>query len=178
VAGLSFLADACALIMFHGRSAEGMTDTGRSVMEEGDVFVSPITVWEITRKVSLGKLIRPVPADYSGDFSAWLSDAGYRMLPLSWSDCERANSLPDLHKDPMDRMLIAAALGHDMTIVTNDRLVAVWRSHNLVARKKTPVGPIQSFPPCVTRNDREGRSSWRITPNSFARSTPPLDVAT
>ena len=37
MAGLSFLADACALIIFHGTGAERMTDAGRSVMEEGDV---------------------------------------------------------------------------------------------------------------------------------------------
>lgn len=123
MAGLSYLADACALIMFHGRAAASMTEAGRNVMEDGDVFVSPITVWEITRKSALGGLARPVPADYMGGFSSWLSDMGYRVMPLTWDDCERANGLPDLHKDPTDRMLIASALGNDMTIITNDRVI-------------------------------------------------------
>jgi PIN domain nuclease of toxin-antitoxin system len=124
VAGLSYLADACALIMYHGRGAASMSEAGRLVMEEGDVFVSPITVWEITRKAAMGKLARPMPADYSGRFSSWLDDTGYRVVPLTWDDCERANALPDLHKDPMDRMLIASALGNGMTIITNDRVIA------------------------------------------------------
>jgi len=49
---------------------------------------------------------------------------GYRTLPLSWEDCERATGLPDFHKDPMDRMLIAAALTNNLVIVTNDRMIA------------------------------------------------------
>jgi PIN domain nuclease of toxin-antitoxin system len=126
VAGLSFLADACALIIFHGRAGAGMTDAGRRIMEEGDVFVSPITVWEITRKAGLGELASPMPKDYAGGFASWLSNVGYRMLPLSWDDCERANGLPDLHKDPMDRMLVGSALTNDLTIVTNDRVIAMY----------------------------------------------------
>ncbi len=42
------------------------------------------------------------------------------------SDAERANTLPPIHKDPMDRMLIAQALNAGMTIVTIDRLFATY----------------------------------------------------
>ena len=87
-------------------------------MADGDVFVSPITVWEITRKVALGKLARPMPPRYVGSFASWLEGIGYRVMPLAWDDCEVANGLPDLHKDPMDRMLIASALRNDLTIIT------------------------------------------------------------
>jgi PIN domain nuclease of toxin-antitoxin system len=126
VASLSFVADACALIFYHGLGGLRMTDVGRKVMEEGDVFVSPVTVWEITRKASLGKLMTPMPRDYVGNFASWLDDAGYRILPLSWADCEQANQLPDLHKDPMDRLLIASALANNATIVTNDRIIVQY----------------------------------------------------
>lgn len=47
-----FLADACALIVFHGYG--------------GAVFVSAIAVWEVTRKIALGKLTRPTPPDSTG----------------------------------------------------------------------------------------------------------------
>jgi PIN domain nuclease of toxin-antitoxin system len=124
MAGLSFLADACALIMYHGRAAESMTKAGRRAIEDGDVFVSPITVWEITRKSALGKLARPMPRHHVGSFSTWLEDIGYRVMLLTWDDCELANGLPDLHKDPMDRMLIASALRNDMTVITNDQIFA------------------------------------------------------
>jgi PIN domain nuclease of toxin-antitoxin system len=117
---LIFLADACALIVFHGFGAAGMSTAGKRAMEDGDVFVSAITVWEITRKIALGKLARPTPPGFIGSFSASLEQSGYRPVPLDWQAAEAANALPEHHKDPMDRMLIAIALGQGLTIVSND----------------------------------------------------------
>jgi PIN domain nuclease of toxin-antitoxin system len=117
---LSLLADACALIAFHGYGGETMSQAGKTALSTGDVFVSPITVWEITRKVALGKLDRPCPPGFNGSLAAWLRSAGYRPLPLSWDAAERANALPNHHKDPMDRMLIATALERGCTIITDD----------------------------------------------------------
>jgi PIN domain nuclease of toxin-antitoxin system len=117
---VSLLADACALIVFHGYGGQTMSHAGRAAMGSGDVFVCPITVWEITRKVALGKLERPTPPGFHGSLSEWLRQAGYRILPMTWDACEGANALPMHHKDPMDRMLIALALDRGMTVVTDD----------------------------------------------------------
>jgi PIN domain nuclease of toxin-antitoxin system len=56
---LNFLAEACALIAFHGYGGQTMSAAGRKAMAEGDIAVSPITVWEISGKIALGKLERP-----------------------------------------------------------------------------------------------------------------------
>jgi PIN domain nuclease of toxin-antitoxin system len=117
---VSLLADACALIVFHGYSGQTMSEAGKAAMSSGDVFVCPITVWEISRKIALGKLERPAPPSFNGSLSAWLRHAGYRVLPLTWDTSEQANTLPMHHKDPMDRMLIALALDRGMTVITDD----------------------------------------------------------
>lgn len=117
---MSVIADASALIVFHGYRGETMSDAGKAAMAASDVFVSPITVWEISRKVAMGKLERPAPPGFNGSLAEWLRQAGYRVLPMSWDACERANALPMHHKDPMDRMLIAAALERSMAVVTDD----------------------------------------------------------
>ena len=117
---MSLLADACALIAFHGYGGETMSLAGKTAMASGDVLVSPITVWEITHKVALGKLARPCPPGFNGSFSAWLRSVGYRPLALSWNAAERANELPMHHKDPMDRMLIASALERGYPVITDD----------------------------------------------------------
>jgi PIN domain nuclease of toxin-antitoxin system len=117
---LNFLADACALIVFHGYGGQTMSDPGRQAMMHGDVFVSPMTVWEISRKVALGKLARPAPPGFNGSLSEWLREAGYRVMPLSWDDCERANALSMHHKDPMDRILVATALERALTVISDD----------------------------------------------------------
>jgi PIN domain nuclease of toxin-antitoxin system len=121
---LTLLADACALIVFHGYAGQSMSSAGKAAISTGDVFVSPITVWEISRKIALGKLPRPAPPGFNGTLSEWLHHAGYRTLPLTWDTCERANGLPMLHKDPMDRMLIAAALDRSLTVITEDEVFA------------------------------------------------------
>ena len=43
-----------------------------------------------------------------------------QMLPLEYRQHTRAYTLPDIHRDPFDRMMIAQALDHDLTIVTCD----------------------------------------------------------
>jgi PIN domain nuclease of toxin-antitoxin system len=121
---LTFIVDACALIVFHGYGGQTMSEAGKLAMTHGDLLVSPITLWEITRKVALGKLQRPAPPGFNGSLAAWLREAGYRAMPLGWDDCERANGLPMHHKDPMDRMLIATALDRGMTIISDDEIFA------------------------------------------------------
>ena len=101
-----------------------MSGAGKAAMVDADVFVSPITVWEILRKVALGKLARPTPPGFDGPLAAWLRGAGYHLMPLSWDNSERANTLPMHHKDPMDRMLIATALDRAITVITDDEIFA------------------------------------------------------
>jgi hypothetical protein len=60
-----FLADACALIVFHAEGGAGMSAAGLAAMRGGDVAVSALTLWEITRKVAQGKL-PPVPIGADG----------------------------------------------------------------------------------------------------------------
>ncbi len=119
----SAFADACALVNFFAASGAGMSDAGREAML-GEVFVSSITVWELTRKAKLN-LLPPLPEE-NGSFAAWLARSGFVPSPLGWGDAERANTLPMLHKDPMDRMLIAQALSAGRPVITSDILFEAY----------------------------------------------------
>jgi PIN domain nuclease of toxin-antitoxin system len=114
-----YLADACALIVFLASpDPERIMPNAAPLMRRKDIRVSPITVWEITRKVALGKLPSvwgPYPS-----LSLLLRAQGYSVQPLGLDEAEQANRLPPLHKDPMDRMLIATALRHDLAVLTDD----------------------------------------------------------
>jgi PIN domain nuclease of toxin-antitoxin system len=115
----AYLADACALIVMLAGEAVG-PELKRVLIEEA-VYVSPVTVWEITHKASLGKL----PAVFGPDgLRPLLKKQFFEPLPLVWDDAEEANRLPWHHKDPMDRMLIAQALRRDLIILTSDRIFA------------------------------------------------------
>ncbi len=121
---MTLIADACAIIAFHLYGGETMSAAGRTAMSSAEVFVSPITIWEITRKIAIGKLEPPSPPRFAGSIAGWLRSAGYRPLPLSWDAAEQANRLPPYHKDPMDRMLIAAAQERGLAIITDDAIFA------------------------------------------------------
>ncbi len=123
-----YLADACALLAYFSKLGV-LTPAGRAAMR-GDVSVSPITVWELTHKASVGKL-PPLPTE-NATFVGWLEAEKFRVQTLTWADAERANRLPPIHRDPMDRMLIAQALNAGLTIITNDAnfpaygVVTIW----------------------------------------------------
>ena len=83
---------------------------------EPDVRVSAVTVWEIAIKQALGKITAPA------DLPERVRDSGFRELPIGFAHAIAAGRLPPIHKDPMDRMLIAQALNTGLPIITDDRL--------------------------------------------------------
>ena len=57
-------------------------------------------------------------------FRRQIEDNGWNVLPVTLEIIEEAFSLPDpIHRDPVDRLLIASARLERMTIVTTDRLI-------------------------------------------------------
>ncbi len=103
-----------------------MGEEGRAAMQgmQGEVHVSPITVWELTNKAALGKLPK-LPSD-NGSFAQHLRGLGFSLRTLSWDDAELASRLPRHHRDPMDRMLIATAQRAGLTIITIDSIFAAY----------------------------------------------------
>jgi len=118
----AFLADSCALVAFHGRASQSLGAQGIAAMQDGDVHVSPISVWELDRKAQRGQLPPLHPREQRGGLVDFLRAHGYRIAPFSWDDAALAARLPDHHRDPMDRMLIATALRLGLTIVTTDQV--------------------------------------------------------
>jgi PIN domain nuclease of toxin-antitoxin system len=79
--------------------------------------ISVASLWEILVKCSIGAMrIR----DVSATLPEWVARLGARVLPLEASHAYAVYSLPLLHRDPFDRMLIAQAKVEDLVIVTND----------------------------------------------------------
>lgn len=100
-----------------------MTARARGTMELGEVAVSAVTVWEIRRKVDLGKL-GALHFPEEGNLTAFLERRGFELRGLSAQVAQAAALPPNLHRDPMDRFLIAQALAEGATILTNDRAFA------------------------------------------------------
>jgi PIN domain nuclease of toxin-antitoxin system len=83
-----------------------------------EVYLSAASVWEAVIKHALGKLPLPgPPADYLPHQRAAHRIAG---LPVDEGAMPHLAGLPPLHRDPFDRLLVAQALQHGLTLTTVD----------------------------------------------------------
>lgn len=90
-----------------------------------DVFFSAASVWEIAIKRTLRKSAIPLSAENA---TRLFRDAGYEELAVSADHAARVETLPPLHSDPFDRILVAQALSEPMRLITHDRVVASYNS--------------------------------------------------
>lgn len=100
----------------------------RAIRESAnDIWVSAATVWEIVIKKALGKLAVP------DDLTESLRDCGFRPLNITVEHALAIESLPQHHRDPFDRMLVAQAHTEGMTIVTRDPMVQQYPVPHIAA---------------------------------------------
>ncbi len=88
---------------------------------EATVAVSAATVWEVSIKVALGRLDLGEPPEIA--LPREFSRRGIGSIPVTMADALAVRALPRHHRDPFNRMLIAQARAHDLTLVSNDAIV-------------------------------------------------------
>jgi PIN domain nuclease of toxin-antitoxin system len=93
----------------------------RKQIQSAEIFVSAASIWEISIKAGLGKLLVD-PAE----IVAAVSTAGFSFLPVTAEHAARIAQLPRIHKDPFDRMLVAQASVEPMILLTNDAALSSY----------------------------------------------------
>lgn len=112
---MTLLIDTQALVWI-GMGAEKLSRTAEAALFDGavELFVSAVTAFEFADLSQRGRFGADLPLDPLLDaLGATLLDypaACWRLMPM----------LPALHRDPVDRMLIAHAIVADLTLVTAD----------------------------------------------------------
>ena len=91
--------------------------------QDNSVLVSSASIWEIAIKHAVRRNTLP----FSGaDAASYCTQAGYRLIDIRHAHAAAVESLPALHNDPFDRMLIAQAMTEPLRLVTHDRAVAAY----------------------------------------------------
>jgi PIN domain nuclease of toxin-antitoxin system len=99
-----------------------LSERVRKLLPSASTWLSVASLWEILIKVQIGKMPLPQPA---GPFvMGKLARNGVQLLPVTSDHVLRIESLPDYHRDPFDRMLIAQSLEEKIPLVTADRAFA------------------------------------------------------
>jgi PIN domain nuclease of toxin-antitoxin system len=98
----------------------------RRIRSEGAV-ASIVTPWEMLIKHQVGKLDLPT-LDVAGDVVA----QGFELMPIRPNHLLALATLPMLHRDPFDRLLIAQAKAEGLTIVTTDNIFSDYLPETIV----------------------------------------------
>lgn len=88
-----------------------------------DIYISTASIWEIAIKHGLGRGDMPVSGARAAELCA---AAGYRELPVAWRHAMAVETLPLLHADPFDRILVAQAISEPMRLLSRDATVASY----------------------------------------------------
>lgn len=98
----------------------------REIVSNGDnvLFLSAVSGWEMAIKAKLGKL--HLPENLEGFISEQLAVNAINTLPVQMSHALHVYSLPDLHRDLFDRMLVAQAQLEKLPILTIDPQIAQY----------------------------------------------------
>ena len=87
-----------------------------------EIAVSEVSLWEISIKVSIGKL-RPIP-----ELLDTVHELGFRRLSLKDEYLRFYETLPMIHRDPFDRMLVSQASLEGLSLLTSDTFL---KSYNI-----------------------------------------------
>jgi len=94
----------------------------RAIIADGEIAVSVVSVWEIEIKRSLGR----IEADTLAIMDEVSGTDGFRWLEVKPSHMATLVTLPPLHGDPFDRMLVAQAHRERVPLVTRDRALGAY----------------------------------------------------
>ena len=83
-----------------------------------DVYFSAASAWEIAIKAGLGRI--RLSEDARSLTPQQLERNAFQALPIHVTHAVAVIALPDLHRDPFDRMLVAQAMSEGLTIVSSD----------------------------------------------------------
>ena len=111
------------LLLWAAANSERLPAEARDLVEDPahEIFFSAASIWEIAIKralrrkdftVDLPELLKALPA------------MGFVELPVRSVHAARVVRLPDVHRDPFDRLLVAQSLTEPLILVTNDAILA------------------------------------------------------
>ena len=122
-------------VLLWAASGTGLPAEAAALIGDPDnaLWFSAASVWEVAIKAALGRFDLD-----AGVFRRELLDSGYEELPITGRHAAAVQALPELHKDPFDRMLIAQAMVEGVTLLTADRAILAYPGPIRSGRDRTP----------------------------------------
>jgi PIN domain nuclease of toxin-antitoxin system len=100
------------------RALDAVTDAGNAR------YLSIVSPWELQIKVGTGKMKLSRTVEQAVQFE--LDRGAITLLPITLPHIDELSRLPNYHRDPFDRLLIAQAIHDGLTLVTGDRTIPLY----------------------------------------------------
>ncbi len=116
---MKLLLDTCTFLWI-ASGDRALSDNARKAFQDPDneVYLSVVSAWEIVVKHVLGRL--PLPAPPETCVPQLRQSHGIESLPLEEAASLHLARLPELHRDPFDRMLVCQAIVGGLVVLTPD----------------------------------------------------------
>ena len=129
---MNLLLDTHVLIWWLEKSPRVGKKTKATLLDPSALlWMSAASVWEVSIKSALGRMDQLDPPE------VWVprlrDEWGVRALPITLEHAIAVRTLPGLHGDPFDRMLVAQARCEELTLVTADPRIAAYDVRTLDA---------------------------------------------
>lgn len=113
------------LLLWAAGEPDKLSERARTLIDDQNniLVFSAASLWEVTIKVGLGR------ADFLVDpylLRRGLLENGYEELPINSQHALAVRQLPDVHRDPFDRILVAQAMVEGLLLLTHDPLVQAY----------------------------------------------------
>ena len=119
------LLDTHTLLWIFGDN-ENLSEKAIHALDTQERCVSIASLWEIAIKKNLTDPKRRLYLEMSVlEIADECARQGIEILPITPADCERIGSLPHIHEDPFDRVIMAQALERGVPLVTRDE--HIWK---------------------------------------------------
>lgn len=127
---MKLLVDTCAFLWIAGGGGS-ISPQAAAVFAspDNDVYLSAASAWEIAIKYALGRL--PLPVAPHRFVVEERDRRGVMSLAIDEESTLHVAKLPPIHADPFDRLLVAQAIVHGMTILTPDPILARYPARTL-----------------------------------------------
>ena len=115
---VAYLLDTCALVWLANGNGRMPARVRRELAAADELYVSSVSAWEISRKFQKGTLI--LDDDTRKVWSNLVEAYRLKVLPVTPEIAIVSTELPEIHKDPADRFIIATAKVGKLKVVTSD----------------------------------------------------------
>ena len=114
------------IFLFYITADKRLPDSLKDMIQDttNEIYLSVISLWEISVKYQLGKL--PLPKSPSLYIPEQRKKPSILSLPLDEDSITHLLLLPDIHRDPFDRLIISQSIVENMAIVGMDSLFSSY----------------------------------------------------